>query len=82
MFLYTWIWLRNEAGIRMREQQHLLGDSAIAGVNQSDWLNMVAHTLLKQNALSEENHYANIIYHFPKEHHRRGGLFMKYSACK
>lgn len=43
---------------------------------------MVAHTLLKQNALPEEDYYAIIIYSFPKERYKRGGLFMKYNACK
>lgn len=43
---------------------------------------MVAYILLKQNALPEEGHYAIIIHSFPKEHYKRGGLFMKYNTCK
>lgn len=49
---YTWIWLRNETGIRMRSQQHLLQDSAIAVVNQPDWLNMVVHIFIKMKYFS------------------------------
>lgn len=43
---------------------------------------MVAHILLKQNALPEEDYYADIIHSFPKERYKRGGLFVEYNTCK